>query len=104
MHTTGIHLNTFSKMLAPGLRLGWINAVSPIVERLSLTKERVDLHPQNLSQLAVAELIENGVFDRHLETLRGEHRRRRDAMVKALRRHLPAGRPRFAVPEGGRDL
>jgi 2-aminoadipate transaminase len=101
MHTTVIHLNTFSKMLAPGLRVGWINAVPPIVEQLSLIKQRVDLHPQNLSQLAVAELIENGVFDRHLETLRGEHCRRRDAMVKAFRQHVPVGRLRFAVPEGG---
>jgi len=101
MHTTVIHLNTFSKMLAPGLRLGWINAVPPIVEQLSLIKQRVDLHPQNLSQLAVAELIETGVFDRHLEGLRGEHRRRRDAMVKALKHHLPFDRLRFAAPEGG---
>jgi DNA-binding transcriptional MocR family regulator len=101
MHTTVIHLNTFSKMLAPGLRLGWITAVPPIVEQLSLIKQRVDLHPQNLSQLAVAELLENGVFDRHLEALRGEHRRRRDAMVKALKQHVPAGRLRFAVPDGG---
>jgi DNA-binding transcriptional MocR family regulator len=101
MHTIVIHLNTFSKMLAPGLRLGWIAAVPPIVDQLSLIKQRVDLHPQNLAQLAVAELLDNGVFDRHLETLRGEHRRRRDAMVKALRQHVPAGRLRFAVPEGG---
>jgi DNA-binding transcriptional MocR family regulator len=101
MHTRVIHLNTFSKMLAPGLRLGWIAAVPPIIEQLSLIKQRVDLHPQNLSQLAVAELIENGVFDRHVEGLRDEHRRRRDAMVKALRQHVPADRLRFVVPEGG---
>jgi len=101
MHTIVIHLNTFSKMLAPGLRLGWIAAVPPIIEQLSLIKQRVDLHPQNLSQLAVAALLENGVFDRHLHTLRQEHRRRRDAMVKSLRQHVPAGRLRFAVPEGG---
>jgi DNA-binding transcriptional MocR family regulator len=101
MHTIVIHLNTFSKMLAPGLRLGWIAAVPPIIEQLSLIKQRVDLHPQNLAQLVVAELIDNGVFDRHLEALRGEHRRRRDAMVNAFRRHLPADRLRFAVPEGG---
>ena len=99
--TTVIHLNTFSKMLAPGLRLGWIAAVPPIVEQLSLIKQRVDLHPQNLSQLAIADLIEKGVFDRHLETLRVEHRRRRDAMVRALRQHVPANRLRFDVPEGG---
>jgi DNA-binding transcriptional MocR family regulator len=88
-------------MLAPGLRVGWIAAVPPIIEQLSLIKQRVDLHPQNLTQLAVAELLENGVFDRHLESLRGEHRRRRDAMVKAFRQHVPEGRLRFAVPDGG---
>ncbi|HYM24294.1 MAG TPA: PLP-dependent aminotransferase family protein [Vicinamibacterales bacterium] len=99
--TTVIHLNTFSKMLAPGLRLGWIAAVPPIVEQLSLIKQRVDLHPQNLSQLAISELIETGVFDRHLDALRVEHRRRRDAMVKALAKHISPERIRFDVPDGG---
>jgi DNA-binding transcriptional MocR family regulator len=71
------------------------------VGRGTFVSARPDLHPQNLAQLVVAELIDNGVFDRHLEALRGEHRRRRDAMVNAFRRHLPADRLRFAVPEGG---
>jgi DNA-binding transcriptional MocR family regulator len=96
-----IHLNSFAKMLAPGLRLGWISAVPAIVEQLALIKQRVDPHTQNLSQLAVAELIETGAFDRHIVALRVEHRRRRDAMVKALRHALPAGALRFDVPEGG---
>ena len=96
-----IHLNSFAKMLAPGLRLGWISAVPSIVEQLALIKQRVDPHTQNLSQLAVAELIESGAFDRHLGQLRGEHRRRRDAMVKALRQQVLPGMLRFAVPEGG---
>jgi DNA-binding transcriptional MocR family regulator len=96
-----IRLHSFAKMLAPGLRLGWISAVPAIVEQLTLIKQRVDPHTQNLAQLAVAELLETGVFDRHLAALRGEHRRRRDAMVSALRHHIPAGRLRFAVPDGG---
>ncbi|MFI5178635.1 MAG: PLP-dependent aminotransferase family protein [Vicinamibacterales bacterium] len=101
MHSVVIHLNSFAKMLAPGLRLGWISAVPAIVEQLALIKQRVDPHTQNLSQLAVADLIETGVFDRHVATLRGEHRRRRDAMVKALRQHCSSGELRFAIPEGG---
>jgi len=101
MHTVVIHLNSFAKMLAPGLRLGWISAVPAIVEQLALIKQRADPHTQNLSQLAVADLIETGVFDRHVATLRGEHRRRRDAMVKALRQHCSSVQLRFAVPEGG---
>jgi len=100
-HNIVIHLNSFSKMLAPGLRLGWITAVPSIVEQLAIIKQRVDPHTQNLAQLAVAELITTGVFDRHLTRLRTEHRRRRDAMVKALRERVPPGQLRFAVPEGG---
>jgi DNA-binding transcriptional MocR family regulator len=88
-------------MLAPGLRLGWISAVRPIVEQLALLKQRIDPSTQNLSQLVVSELLETGVFDRHLAALRGEHRRRRDAMVRALRQAVPAGKLRFSVPEGG---
>jgi 2-aminoadipate transaminase len=101
MHTVVIHLNSFAKMLAPGLRLGWISAVPAIVEQLALIKQRVDPHTQNLAQLAVGELIESGAFDRHLASLRGEHRRRRDAMVRALRQHTAPGQLQFAVPEGG---
>lgn len=96
-----IHLNSFAKMLAPGLRLGWISAVPAIVEQLALIKQRVDPHTQNLSQLAVADLLESGAFDRHITALRVEHRRRRDAMVRALRHALPPGALRFEVPEGG---
>jgi len=60
--TVVIRLNSFAKMLAPGLRLGWISAVPAIVEQLALIKQRVDPHTQNLSQLAVGELIETGAF------------------------------------------
>jgi DNA-binding transcriptional MocR family regulator len=99
-----IRINSFSKMLAPGLRLGWISAVKPIVEQLALIKQQIDPHTQNLSQLVVCELVTRGVFDRHLVTLKAEHRRRRDAMVQALRQHVPAGMLRFAVPDGGMYL
>src|SRR5207249_2731552 len=65
-HALVIHLNSFSKMLAPGLRLGWISAAPPIVEQLALIKQQADPHTQNLTQLVVGQLIENGTFDRHL--------------------------------------
>jgi 2-aminoadipate transaminase len=103
-HTVVIRLNSFSKMLAPGLRLGWISAVRPIVDQLALIKQQVDPHTQNLSQMVICELVEQGVLDRHLGTLRAEHRRRRDAMVQALRQHVPAGLLRFGVPDGGMYL
>lgn len=103
-HKVVIRINSFSKMLAPGLRLGWISAVRPIVDQLALIKQQVDPHTQNLSQLVVGELLEGGVFDRHLQTLKAEHRRRRDAMVHAIRQHVPAGALRFSVPDGGMYL
>ena len=96
-----IRLNSFSKMLAPGLRLGWISAVPAIVEQLTLLKQRIDPHTQNLAQLAVADLLQSGVFERHLAALRSEHRRRRDAMIDALRQRVPASSLRFGVPDGG---
>src|SRR5262249_7916213 len=91
----------FAKMLAPGLRLGWITAVPAIVEQLALIKQRVDPHTQNLSQLVVAALLESGEFDRHLVALRREHRRRRDVMVHALRQCTTSRELRFDVPDGG---
>lgn len=103
-HAVVIRLNSFAKMLAPGLRLGWISAVRPIVEQLALIKQRIDPHTQNLSQMVIGELVEQGVFDRHLATLKAEHRRRRDAMVQALRQQVPAAQLRFSVPDGGMYL
>jgi DNA-binding transcriptional MocR family regulator len=103
-HRVVIRVNSFSKMLAPGLRLGWISAVRSIVEQLVLIKQQVDPHTQNLSQLVVCELIARGVFDRHVATLKIEHRRRRDAMVQALRQHVPAASLRYEIPDGGMYL
>jgi 2-aminoadipate transaminase len=103
-HTVVIRLNSFSKMLAPGLRLGWISAVRPIVDQLALIKQQIDPHTQNLSQLVICELVEQGVLNQHLSLLKAEHRRRRDAMVHALRQHVPAGQLRFTVPDGGMYL
>jgi 2-aminoadipate transaminase len=103
-HTVVIRINSFSKMLAPGLRLGWISAVRPIVDQLALIKQVVDPHTQNLSQLVVCALVENGVLNAHLSTLRAEHRRRRDAVVHALRQHVPPAQLRFSIPDGGMYL
>ena len=103
-HAVVIRINSFSKMLAPGLRLGWISAVRPIVDQLALIKQQVDPHTQNLSQLVIGELVEQGVLDKHLATLKSEHRRRRDAMVEALRQHVPAAQLQFSVPDGGMYL
>lgn len=96
-----ILLNSFSKVMAPGLRLGWLSAARSIVDQIALIKQRMDPHTQNLAQFAVARLIRDGSFDEHLRTVRAEHARRCTQMIGALQRHLPAGALRFARPQGG---
>jgi DNA-binding transcriptional MocR family regulator len=96
-----IHLNTFSKMLAPGLRLGWLSAAPPIIEQLALLKQRSDPHMPNLNQLIIADMLADGTLDTHLCNLRTEHRRRRDAAIGALERHGAAGKLQWTVPDGG---
>lgn len=95
-----VHAGTFSKILAPALRIGWLRAPAPLVETLAAVKEIGDLECSRLSALAVARLLENLDLDRHLDLLRATYRRRRDAMLEALADHLPTGCA-FTVPGGG---
>ena len=99
-HNLVIHLNSFSKVMAPGLRLGWLSAAPSIIEQLALIKQRLDPHTQNLVQFAMARLIRQGSFDEHLETLRAEHARRCTGMLAAVQRHVPAMALRFSRPTG----
>ena len=96
-----IHLGTFSKVLAAGLRLGWILAPATIVEQLAIVKSRTDTCGNSLSQLTVREVLTSGLFDRHLSTLREEHPRRYRAMTLALERLLPPGSLTWRPVDGG---
>jgi len=96
-----IYLNSFSKVMAPGLRLGWLSAAPSIIDQIAIIKQRLDPHTQNLVQFAVARLMREGSFDSHLKTLRIEHARRAAQMQAAIQRHLPAGELRSARPLGG---
>jgi len=100
-HNLVIYLNSFSKVMAPGLRLGWIAAAPSIVEQIAIIKQRLDPHTPNLVQMAVARLMHQGAFDAHLRGLRTEHAKRCTQMIAAIQRHMPAGSIRFARPTGG---
>ena len=103
-HEIVIRVNTFAKMLAPGLRLGWISAVPAIVEELAIIKQQADPCKDNFGQRVACELVERGLLDRHLIAIRAEHRRRRDALARALAERVPAGHLSFHTPEGGMYL
>jgi DNA-binding transcriptional MocR family regulator len=86
-----IHIGTFAKTLAGGLRLGWLDAAAPIVDQLALVKGRADVSGPTLTQLVVADLLTTGAYETHLGALRAERARRHAALLAALWRHLPPG-------------
>ena len=95
-----IYLGTFSKILSPGLRLGWAVAPRPVLEKLNLGKQGADLCSSPMTQLFVAAYFENGDWREYLERLKQLYRRRRDTMLEALEEHFGA-RATWTTPQGG---
>ena len=96
-------LGTFSKMLCPGLRVGWLLASPGLRQPLLELKRLCDLATSLPSQMALAELVSRGDLDRHLAVVRREHGRRLEAMLEAIERHLPASVVP-TIPDGGLTL
>jgi 2-aminoadipate transaminase len=93
-------LGTFSKVLAPGLRVGWVAARSPLIEKYVILKQATDLHTCIFSQMLVERYLERFDLDADLRRIRELYRQRRDAMLEALEGQMPAG-VRFTRPSGG---
>ena len=98
-----IHLGTFSKVLAPGIRIGYVVAPRPLLERLILLKQGRDLHTDALAQCMVAEYCGRFGLDNHIERLRIAYRERRDAMLAELAASMPDGAV-WTRPGGGMFL
>ena len=95
-----IYLGSFSKVLAPGLRLGYIVAPEALYPKLLQAKQAADLHSPGFNQRLVHEVIKDGFLLRHVPTVRARYKAQRDAMQAALLAHMPPG-CRWQTPAGG---
>ncbi len=95
-----IYLSTFSKILAPGLRLAWVIAPEGVISKLSLAKQGTDLHTSTFNQIVAHEVGQHGFIDRHVEVIKATYRERRDAMLESLEENMPEG-VHWTHPEGG---
>lgn len=95
-----VYLGSFSKVLAPGLRLGYVIAPGAMMPKLLQAKQAADLHSPGFNQRVVHEVIRNGFLDQHVPTIRARYKAHRDAMRAALEAHMPRG-CRWNVPVGG---
>jgi 2-aminoadipate transaminase len=86
-----IYLGTFSKILAPGFRLGWIVTPAELYDDIVFAKQPADLHTSTASQMATYEVCKDGFVDRHVERIKDLYRERRDVMLRALEAHFPPG-------------
>lgn len=97
--TRTIYCGSFSKTLAPGLRVGFIVANAPVIRKLVLMKQAADLHSSTINQMAISDVAERG-FDAQVAKIKAAYSRRRDCMLAALEKYMPEGTS-WTKPEGG---
>ena len=95
-----LQLGSFSKIFAPGFRLGWIIGPEELLEQIYICKQCLDLCPPVFDQYLAAEFMGSGMLDANLQKSIAEYRRRRDLMVSLLEKYMPAG-VSWTDPEGG---
>ncbi len=98
-----IYMGSFSKTLAPGLRLGFLVAPKALYPKLLQAKQAADLHTPSFNQRLVAEVLKDNFLDHHVPTIRALYKSQRDAMLAALAAHMPAGIT-WNTPAGGMFL
>lgn len=99
-----LYLGSFSKVLAPGLRLGFLVAPPALYPKLLQAKQAADLHTPSFNQRVVAEVLKDGFLDRHVPTIRALYRAQRDAMLQALDHEMQGLGVTWNRPDGGMFL
>ena len=97
--TRTIYCGSFSKTLAPGLRVGFVVANAPVIRKLVLMKQAADLHSSTINQIAIHQVAERG-FDAQVAKIRKTYSHRRDCMLAALAKYMPDGTS-WTKPQGG---
>lgn len=99
-HGYVMYLSTFSKILFPGLRIGWMAAPKQVIRQYTLAKQMADLHANSISQWLIESFLRKGLLQEHLNKIRKEYVSRRDVMIETLEKYKDRG-IRWSVPEGG---
>jgi 2-aminoadipate transaminase len=95
-----VYMGSFSKVLTPGIRLGYVVAPLPLARKLEQAKQATDLHTSQLTQMVVHEVIKDGFLEEHIPTIRQLYSDQCQAMLSALTEFFPAG-VKWTKPEGG---
>ncbi len=95
-----VYTSTFSKTLAPGLRMGWVVGHPDLIRKMVLAKQGTDLQCSTFDQYITYELVTEGFLDEHINLIRRVYKERRDAMIEAFEEFMPDGTT-WTVPQGG---
>ncbi len=98
-----IYLSTFSKLLAPGIRLAWVIAPEQVIRKLVMTKQAADLHTATFNQIVAYEVANEGFLDEHVKIIRATYKERRDVMLETMDEVFPR-EVRWTHPQGGMFL
>ena len=98
-----IYISTFSKLLAPGLRLAWVIAPPEVIRKLVMTKQAADLHTSSFNQYVAYEVAKDGLLNEHVKLIRAVYKERRDVMFEMMEEMFPQG-VTWSKPKGGMFL
>ena len=98
-----IYLSTFSKLLAPGLRVAWVIAPPQVIRKLVMAKQAADLHTSSFNQYVAHEVAKGGFLDEHVKVIRATYKERRDVMIEMMEEMFPS-EVHWTKPKGGMFL